>query len=396
MRQTQKATSEEAAFNQLQDSELNSNFNFSIPEILQEVQELTNVEKPSLADQLANLRIDPTQKLDPPERALEILNTKTGEYDIIGTMGNFSLIIGKAKAKKSFLINLIVSAMVSLKDSVNRFRSLLASDKEVILYFDTEQSKYHVQLAVKRICKQIGVSEPTNLLVYGLRSKSPQERLELIEYAIYNTPNLGIVVIDGVKDLIGSINDEEAACLVASKFLKWTEEKNMHLITVLHQNKGDNNARGHIGTELINKGETVLSVTKDSDDGDVSLVEPLQCRNKEPESFAFRINEEGLPVIIDDYTPKVSGVKKPASNALLGLDPLRQYNLIIEAFKHTKKTNYSSLVIQVKLAYRKIHFKNIGDNKIKEFLTYCKNENFIIQEVEKGDYSIGNPRLLKS
>ena len=42
---------------------------------------------------------------------------------------------------------------------------------------------------------------------------------------------------------------------------------------ILHQNKGDENARGHIGTELNNKAETVLLVEKDKGDADTSREE---------------------------------------------------------------------------------------------------------------------------
>ena len=69
--------------------------------------------------------------------------------------------------------------------------------------------------------------------------------------------------------------------MIASKLLKWTEEKNIHVVTVLHQNKNDGNARGHLGSELVNKAETVLSVTKDSKEKDISIVEAEYCRNKE-------------------------------------------------------------------------------------------------------------------
>ena len=40
---------------------------------------------------------------------------------------------------------------------------------------------------------------------------------------------------------------------------------------LLHQNKGDEHARGHIGTELSNKAETVLQVEKDEKNPGVSL-----------------------------------------------------------------------------------------------------------------------------
>ena len=63
-------------------------------------------------------------------------------------------------------------------------------------------------MAVKRICRQIDVDIPNNLSTYGLRKSSPSERLKLVEHAIENTPKLGFVVIDGIRDLITSINDE--------------------------------------------------------------------------------------------------------------------------------------------------------------------------------------------
>jgi hypothetical protein len=56
-----------------------------------------------------------------------------------------------------------------------------------------------------------------NLEVFGLRSCIPVERLQLIEHAIYNTKNLGFVVIDGIKDLVTSINDEAEVTMIASK-----------------------------------------------------------------------------------------------------------------------------------------------------------------------------------
>src|SRR5690606_11735047 len=134
---------------------------------------------------------------------------------------------------------------------------------------------------------QTGIEEPNNLKVYGLRCFKPSERLELIEHAIYTLPYVGLVVIDGIKDLINSINDEAEATMISSKLLKWTEEKNIHVINVLHQNKTADHARGHIGTELINKAETVLSVNVDEKDKGISIMTAEQTRNKEPQPFAF-------------------------------------------------------------------------------------------------------------
>ena len=75
----------------------------------------------------------------------------------------------------------------------------------------------------------------------------------------------------------------------------------------MHQNKGDLNARGHLGTELVNKSETVLAIEK-KESSDISVVSAIQCRNKEPEPFAFKIDEEGIPFKVD--VPKATNDRK--------------------------------------------------------------------------------------
>jgi predicted ATP-dependent serine protease len=343
-----------------------------------------NIQK--LTEKLNSFLVNNTEDLKPPIKAWGIIENNKSRR-ILGTLGNFSVIIGRAKSRKSFFINIAVSCAISNDPILGKFESQLPSDKKVVLYFDTEQGKYHVQLALKRICKQTGINEPSNLKVYGLRSLRPKERLELIEFAINNNPNVGFVVIDGIKDLVTSINSEEEATSITSDLLKWTEEKNIHIVCVLHQNKSDLNARGHIGTELVNKAETVLSVTKTENDKDISIVEAIHTRNKEPESFAFEINNEGIPVLVHDYSFRVE-TKQNQRNDLLSIPDDEQYELLTEVFKNQENYTYSDLLQQIKLASTKKFKKNIGDNKIKLFITSCKNNEWLFQEKKKGSYNL--------
>jgi len=337
----------------------------------------------SLEEKLENARINPNEKIEPPKIAWEIKNN-TGGFDILGTCGNFSAIIGKAKSRKSFLINIAVSSATKSGLVLDLIRSDISHQPQVI-YFDTEQSKYHVQLALKRICKQINIDDPHNLTVYGLRKYEPKERLALIEHAIYNNENVGFVVIDGIKDLITSINDEEQATMIVSKLLKWTEERNIHIVTVLHQNKSDTNARGHVGTELINKAETVLSVTKAEGNNDISIVEPQQCRNKEPETFAFEIME-GLPVLAQNWEVRTTTKSNKIDVSNISDDLL--FKLLEVVFSKGESFGYAELIIQLKIVISKEMGKSFGDNKIKELITISRNEGFIIQESNKGKYTL--------
>lgn len=333
-------------------------------------------------------KIDVLEEIPPPQIAWSVINKTTNEEVILGTLGDFGVAIGKAKARKSFFITLVICIALSIVLFLNRFRSYLPKNRKVVLYFDTEQSKYYVQKAVQRICRLLKVREPKNLHAYYLRSLSPSERLKFIEEEIYSNDNVSFVVIDGIKDLVTSINDEGEATMIASKLLKWSEERNIYILTVLHQNKSDNNARGHIGTELINKAQTVLSITKDEKNPHISIVEPQQCRDKEPESFAFEIDENGLPVIVEGYDFAVKGKKFDFKVSDLTNEKL--YEILEEVFKHGESFSYSKLVFQVKIAYQKIIEKSIGDNTAKGLITQCSNNGWLVQEKPKSPYKLGS------
>ena len=81
-------------------------------------------------------------------------------------------------------------------------------------------------------------------------------------------------------------------------------------MVVLHENPGSDKARGHIGTELTNKAETVITVQVDKYDDDVSIVSAGFCRNKSFKPFAFTITDEDLPKIIEDYDIQMKAKKK--------------------------------------------------------------------------------------
>lgn len=207
------------------------------------------------------------------------------------TLGNFSAIIGPAKSRKTFFLSLLLSTLSGIGILQSKFKKNLSGR---VILFDTEQSKFHVQKFVKRI---IRMSENDKLFsAYSLRPFAPQRRIELIEEQIYNTKNLKVIAIDGVRDLVRNINSEEEATEVVSKLMRWTHDLNIHIITIIHMNKADQSARGHIGTEIQNKSETVISVTKDIGLPDSSDVEHKFARGLDFEKFSFNING-GLPEI---------------------------------------------------------------------------------------------------
>ena len=214
------------------------------------------------------------------EKDPEVL--KVGDVTIC-TLGNFSASIGKAKSKKTFNLSAIVAAALK-GDMVVNYTGCFPPDKNKILYVDTEQSDHHCNRVYKRILKLAGLPDDEDcdrLEFLGLRKHTPADRLGIIDAAIHGIEGLGLVIIDGVRDLVVDINSPSEATFIISKLMQWTDEFQIHLHTILHQNKGDDNARGHIGTELLNKAETVLQVEKDKTDHNISKVEAVCIRDKE-------------------------------------------------------------------------------------------------------------------
>ena len=175
---------------------------------------------------------------------------------IIGTLGNFSASTGKAKAKKTFNVSAIVASAL-INGQVLEYRASLPEGKRKILYFDTEQSPFHCKKVLQRILKLAGLSldrQPENLIFSHLREiANPAVRCEIIRKAIYGIDGIGLVVIDGIRDLMLDINNATQATTLIGDLMQWTSEREIHIQTVLHLNKGDDNSRGHIGTELNNK-----------------------------------------------------------------------------------------------------------------------------------------------
>ena len=172
------------------------------------------------------------------EKAPEILKV---HGSVIGTLGNFSASIGKAKSKKTFNVSAIVAAALK-NGTVLRYVAELPEDKRKILYVDTEQSPYHCLKVMKRILRMAGLPDDRdneNLEFLALRKYTPEQRIKIVEQAIYNTPGIGLVIIDGIRDMVYDINSPGESTRIISKLMQWTDDRQIHIHTILHQNKGD-------------------------------------------------------------------------------------------------------------------------------------------------------------
>lgn len=304
---------------------------------------------------------------------------KNGENNI-ATVGNLSVTLGKAKSRKSFHTSIFLASLLGNK-FVKPYSGNLSDSKRKILHIDTEQSQFHSMRFFKGIVSQSALSlniQPKNFEYLCVRGFSTEDRIKILEEAIKGTPNLGFVSIDGIRDLVFDINSPSESTNIITKLMKWTEDYKIHIHVVLHTNKTDDNARGHLGTELLNKAETVLQIMKDSKNPDISIVKPIAMRDVEFEEFAFKINGNGIPEIIDDFDS--SSTLRPLSYAELTEE---QHRIALEkVFEKTKLQGYTDLVSNLKSAYKLVGLA-AGNGKIKQLKVFLENKGMIIKDKDK-------------
>lgn len=330
------------------------------------------MEKRNITELWYQSRLHITDDLDYAPIVLKVDNS------IVATLGNFSATIGKAKSRKTFSLTALVAAAL-INKLILSFSATLPEAKRKILYFDTEQSAFHCKKVLKRIVELADMDlnhHPANLEFVCLRKFDPVTRLEIIEEAITNTSNLGLVLIDGIRDLVFDINSPKESTEITSKLMQWSEGYNLHIHTILHVNKTDDNARGHLGTEILNKAESVLQVIKDSSDPDVSIVKAVSIRDKDFEPFAFRIGEDDLPELDDNFSLN-SGTSKAFDYLEISESVHRQALQMTFADSHL--LSYGDLIQKLLEAYT-AHGFQMGINKIKSLKRFCENKRMVIKQ----------------
>jgi len=297
----------------------------------------------------------------------------------VGSFGSYTLVTGKAKSRKTFLNIYIVAA--ALNGEHGNITITLPEEKNKILYCDTEQGGEEGFITFKKILLTSGLGieqQPKNIIYLNLRPFTPAERTQRIDEFVRHTYGLALVWIDGIRDLVIDINSPEEATKIATMILKWTGEQHIHIFPVLHLNKGDNNARGHLGTELVNKAQTIINIEKNSDAEPFSVVTFTDGRGKGFEPFGIGYDDNELPILIDDITPG-----KPGRRIISPKDwgPI-EHSKRIRSILKDNGIPYGDLIISLKEVY------NIGTNKAKEFISYFIDEKMIHKV--KGKYVHGD------
>lgn len=224
------------------------------------------------------LRITPKTKIPAPVPIIKINN------EIISTEGNITTFSGASKSGKSALTNMILSAAIStngmIKDPFDSFFVEPNRNRKAVIHFDTEQARHKHQSNLIAILNRAGMDEcPDYYRSYNIRQLDLNKYQEITngicDAASEAFGGIHLIAIDGIADYIKDVNDGEQSNAIIKFFEDLAIRHNAPLIGIVHTNPGSDKERGHLGSQLQRKSESVLSVKQD---GDMSYIEPKLLR----------------------------------------------------------------------------------------------------------------------
>ena len=276
-------------------------------------------------DALQPYLLDPRKEYPEPYYMLEYNGVP------FSTIGGLAAISGQKKNGKSFVLTQLMAAI--LGNGCERTRIYLPGlsvpertieylgHEPTVLYCDTEMEMLNSAKVLRRVhwlCNWDMKYPNDRFSVLWLKNmpkgeeKPYKQRYDLIRLAI-DAIHPDVLFIDGLRDLLASINDEESGTQILDELASIAEERKMCIWCALHQNPSRKNdddeakMRGWIGTELGNKvSDTLVSIKSKTSSGVTFTVKQQDARGKDLDDWKFEITDDagnlGVPKIIGTGT----------------------------------------------------------------------------------------------
>ena len=245
-------------------------------------------------------------------------------------VGGLAAISGQKKNGKSFVLTQLMAAILGNGSERTQMYlpGLRVPERTIdylghepkVLYIDTEMEKLSSAKVLRRVhwlCDWDMKYPNERFAVLWLKNmpkdsdkRAHIQRYDMIRLAI-DMIKPDVMFVDGLRDLLASINDEESITQILDYFGGAAEDRNMSIWMALHQNpqrKNDDDEakmRGWAGTELGNKvSDTLVSIKSKTTSGVTFTVKQQDARDKDIDDWKFEITDDagnlGIPKIISN------------------------------------------------------------------------------------------------
>lgn len=212
--------------------------------------------------------------------------------------GDISMISGKPKAGKSTITKMVLATAL-MKEIPSDFDSLGIKSNycegQYVIYIDTEQNPADTYEFYNEVIKLTGLKkEPENFLVLNWRDFDYLQCLEHLVAIFDQIPNIYMIILDGITDLIPSSNDETSSVMLIRYLMKESTVRNTCIIACIHENGESGKMRGHIGAEAARKCQGTISVRYD-EAKKVRVIKPLFLRRGKMFDEIYWESDSGIP-----------------------------------------------------------------------------------------------------
>ena len=292
-------------------------------------EESNNLPQPQTAEELNWERLRP-YLLDPREDYPEPYHMLEYNGVPFSKVGGLAAISGQKKNGKSFVLTQLMAAVLGNGSERTQLYlpGLRVPERTIdylghepkVLYIDTEMEKLSSAKVLRRVhwlCDWDMKYPNERFAVLWLKNmpkdsdrRAHIQRYDMIRLAI-DMIQPDVMFVDGLRDLLASINDEESITQILDYFGGAAEDRNMSIWMALHQNpqrKNDDDEakmRGWAGTELGNKvSDTLVSIKSKTASGVTFTVKQQDARDKDIDDWKFEITDDagnlGIPKIISN------------------------------------------------------------------------------------------------
>ena len=226
----------------------------------------------------------PYLEISGEDEPIEYLFTLGDKYGLIAR-ANLHTLRGAPKTGKSAAgLALIAAALKGEFIGIKANRDNLA-----VLWIDTEQDRNTLRQKARAVLDMAGLdAQPEALKVVTLRGYgSPADALAATLQAIEENA-ADFVFLDGVVDLCQAFNDEEQSREVVRRLEAHAEQYGAAILGLIHTNKKDDEARGHLGAIMQQKSAEIYQVNKAEGESIANVTQPFSRFAPVPGfSFAF-------------------------------------------------------------------------------------------------------------
>lgn len=243
-------------------------------ELLQHADEIAGAATLTAFDRLQSRKFDPANLTPEKEPLLSLKDIP------VLFAGNVLTLVGPDKSGKSHIEAAIAKAIT---EPGTRHLGFTSTAGGRIAYLDLEQEKTDFEsLLLRANCDSEQVAG------YHLTGYNAAQAKAALVAIMEGERDLRACMIDGFADLLNDVNDSEESNNLVAELMAMAEKYDVAILGVLHLNpNSEDKSRGHLGSQLGRKSQTVLQV-KPQTDGSRTIFTQRARKRPIPESQGIR------------------------------------------------------------------------------------------------------------